>query len=106
VDYEVCAEASNGVEAVELARKLKPDLIVLDITMPLMNGLEAARMIRAFAPNSPIVILSVHKNKQLMEEAKKAGVLGYVTKEDAVEHLSRAVELASAAQSCYPTDFS
>lgn len=106
VDYEVCAEATNGVEAVELARKLKPDLIVLDITMPLMNGLEAARMIRAFAPNSPIVILSVHKNKQLMEEAKKAGVLGYVTKEDAVLHLSRAVELASAAQSCYPTDFS
>jgi len=106
IDYEVCAEAKNGLEAVELARELKPDLIVLDITMPLMNGLEAARMIRSFAPDTPIVILSVHKNKQLMEEAKKVGVLGYVSKEDVVEHLSHAVELASAAQSCYPTDFS
>jgi DNA-binding NarL/FixJ family response regulator len=106
VDYEVCAEAANGVQAVELARKLKPELIVLDITMPLMNGLEAARMIRVFAPSTPIVILSIHKSKQLMEEAKKVGVLGYVTKEDVVEQLTRAAELACLAQSCYPIDFS
>jgi len=106
VDYEVCAEAANGVQAVELARKLSPDLIVLDITMPLMNGLEAARMIRVFAPATPIVILSVHKSKQLMEEAKKVGVLGYVTKEDVVEQLTRAAELACLAKSCYPVDFS
>src|SRR6202041_1710764 len=91
-DLEVCAEASNGIEAVEKARELKPDLVILDITMPELNGLDGGRQFRAFAPNLPILILSVHKNRQVVEEAKKIGVRGYVTKGDAVQKLLLGVE--------------
>jgi YesN/AraC family two-component response regulator len=78
--FEVCADASNGREAVEKALELKPDLIILDITMPELNGLDAARMIKRFSPEVPIIILSAHKSRQLMDEAQKIGVQGYVTK--------------------------
>jgi DNA-binding NarL/FixJ family response regulator len=75
-DFEVCAEAANGQEAVDKAKGLRPDLVILDITMPVMNGLDAARMIRESCPTTPIVILSVHRSKQLIEEAQRIGVQG------------------------------
>jgi two-component system nitrate/nitrite response regulator NarL len=103
-DLEVCAEASNGIEAVEKTRELRPDLVILDITMPEMNGLDAARRIRAFAPDLPILILSVHKNRQVVEEAKKIGVRGYVTKGDAVQKLLLAVDTVLQDQTFFPTD--
>ena len=102
--FEVCGEASTGTEAVRLARELKPDLIVLDITMPEMNGLDAARHIRDFAPDTLILILSVHKSKQLMEEARKVGVRGYVTKEEAVPKLVQAVDAVLQDRSFFPED--
>jgi DNA-binding NarL/FixJ family response regulator len=70
-DFEVCGEAADGQEAVEKAATLRPDLIVLDITMPRMNGLEAACAILKSRPDTPILILSVHRSRQLVEEAKK-----------------------------------
>jgi DNA-binding NarL/FixJ family response regulator len=91
-------------EAVQLARKLKPDLIVLDITMPEMNGLDAARHIREFAPDALIVILSVHKSRQLLEEARKVGVRGYVTKGEAVQKLVQAVDAVLQDRSFFPED--
>ena len=100
--FEVCAEASNGKEAVEKARELDPDLILLDITMPVLNGLDAARLIRAFAPETPIVILSVHKSRQLMEEARKIGVQGYVTKGEAVQKLIQALETVRQNETFFP----
>ena len=100
--FEVCAEASNGKEAVEKARELDPDLILLDITMPVLNGLDAARLIRAFAPETPIVILSVHKSRQLVEEARKIGVQGYVTKGEAVQKLIQAVETVRQNETFFP----
>jgi DNA-binding NarL/FixJ family response regulator len=100
----VCAEASNGIEAVEKARELKPDLVVLDITMPKLNGLDAARQIRTFAPDLPILILSVHNNRQVVEEAKKIGVRGYVIKGDAVQKLLLAVDTVLQNQTFFPTD--
>ena len=100
--FEVCAEASNGKEAVEKAKELDPDLILLDITMPVLNGLDAARLIRAFAPETPIVILSVHKSRQLMEEARKIGVQGYVTKGEAVQKLIQAVETVRQNETFFP----
>jgi DNA-binding NarL/FixJ family response regulator len=103
-DFEVCGEASTGKEAVRLAKDLKPDLIVLDITMPEMNGLDAARQIRASAPDALILILSVHKSKQLMEEARKAGVRGYVTKGETVQKLVQAVEAVLQDRSFFPED--
>jgi DNA-binding NarL/FixJ family response regulator len=104
VEFEVCAEASNGREAVAMTRALRPDLIVLDISMPLLNGLDAARQIREFAPHTPIVILSVHRSKQLMEEASKIGVLGYVVKEDAGNNLPRAIARALRKETSFPAE--
>ena len=100
----VCAEATNGQEAVDQARKLKPDLIILDITMPVLNGLDAARLIQEFAPEIPIIILSVHKSRQLMEEAQKIGVRGYVTKAEAGQNLVKAVRAVLAGGTHYPAD--
>jgi two-component system nitrate/nitrite response regulator NarL len=103
-DLQVCAEASNGMEAIEKAKELNPDLIILDITMPVLNGLDAARQIREFAPALPILMLSVHKSRQVVEEAKKIGVRGYVTKGDAVQKLLLAVDTVLQNQTFFPTD--
>lgn len=102
--FEVCGEAANGAEAVEKAQELNPDLVILDITMPLLNGLEAARIIHAASPSTPIVILSVHKSRQLIEEAKRIGVRGYVTKTDAGQDLVKAVDTVLQNQTFFPAD--
>ena len=101
---QVCAEAANGQEAADKSRELKPDLIILDITMPVLNGLDAARLIQEFAPEIPIIILSVHKSKQLMEEAQKIGVRGYVTKAEAGQNLVNAVRAVLAKGTYFPAD--
>jgi DNA-binding NarL/FixJ family response regulator len=102
--FEVCGEAGTGKEAVQLAKELKPDLIVLDITMPEINGLDAARHVQNFAPDTPILILSVHKSRQLMEEARKVGVRGYVTKGEAVQKLVQAVDAVLQDRTYFPDD--
>src|SRR5271154_865613 len=104
-DLEVCAEAANGKEAVEKVKELNPDLVILDITMPELNGLDAARQIRALNPNLPILMLSVHKSRQVVEEAKKIGVKGYVTKGDAIQKLLLAVDTVLKDQTFFPTEF-
>ncbi len=104
-DLEVCAEAANGKEAVEKVKELNPDLVILDITMPELNGLDAARQIRALDPDLPILILSVHKSRQVVEEAKKIGVRGYVTKGDAIQKLLLAVDTVLQDQTFFPTEF-
>lgn len=81
-DWQVCDEASNGVEAVERFQKAKPDLIVIDFQMPEMNGLDAARHIVDLSPNTPILMVSIHLSQQLSEEARKVGIRGACAKED------------------------
>lgn len=103
-DFEVCGEAANGKEAVEKFKELKPDLVILDITMPQMNGLEAARAIHSVSPKTPVLILSVHKSKQLIEEARRIGVRGYITKEDAVQSLIPAVDAIFQERTFFPPD--
>jgi DNA-binding NarL/FixJ family response regulator len=103
-NLEVCAEAANGQEAVEKAREFNPDLIILDITMPVLNGLDAARQIHKPLPQTPILILSVHKSKQLIEEAMKIGARGYVTKAEAGQKLMQAVDSVLQNQTFFPTD--
>ena len=102
--FEVCAEASNGREAIEKAQALKPDLIILDITMPITNGLNAARTIKRILPQTPIVILSVHKNRQIMKEAQGIGVQGFVTKEEASRDLINAAEAVLHEQTFFPPE--
>jgi len=90
--WQVCAEASNGRDAVEQARLLKPDIAILDVTMPILNGVEAARQIRRISPNTEVLILSMHESDVLLRESVEAGAKGYLLKEDADSDLLAAVE--------------
>ncbi len=101
-DLEVCCEAENGREAVEKAIALKPDLIILDITMPLLSGFDAAREIRKTLPHVPVLILSMHESNQLIEEAKKIGVQGYVTKTQVGATLLNAVDALGRKETFFP----
>jgi DNA-binding NarL/FixJ family response regulator len=91
-DIEICGEASNGEEAVRKAQELNPDLIIMDFTMPVMDGLEASRRILKAAPQTPILMFSMHKMETLTEAAKQAGARGFITKGESAENLLRAVD--------------
>jgi DNA-binding NarL/FixJ family response regulator len=91
---DVVAEAKDGAEAVEEAKKTNPDVVILNISMPKLNGFQAAREIKKQVPESAIVILSTHADKHYIEEAKKLGVRVYVSKSKAGEALVKAVEAA------------
>lgn len=90
--WEVCAEAKDGREAVELAFSLKPDVILLDIGMPNLNGLEAARQILAISPDVPILILTMHDSDNVIREVLRAGARGFLLKSDAGRDLLNAIE--------------
>ncbi len=90
--WEVSGEAASGREAVEKAKQLKPDLVVLDITMPELDGLEATRQILEAVPKTKVLILTMHESEQVMSEVLKAGALGYVLKSDAADNLVPAVK--------------
>jgi DNA-binding NarL/FixJ family response regulator len=90
-DFHVVAEASDGREAVSLAEALKPDVVVMDITMPNLNGIEAARQIVARQPYVAVVVLSMHSDEGYVLRALKAGARGYLLKESAEADLLLAV---------------
>jgi DNA-binding NarL/FixJ family response regulator len=92
VGWEICGEAHTGREAVSKAEELKPDIVILDIGMPDLNGLEAARRIRKASPSTEVLILSVHYSDQLIREILEAGVRGYIVKSDSDRDLIIAVE--------------
>jgi DNA-binding NarL/FixJ family response regulator len=95
--WEVVGEASDGVEALEKVESLQPDVVVLDVTMPRMNGLEACRMMQQKLNENPVEILFVtqHDSPQMMREALDAGARGYVVKSNAARDLLEAVEAVS-----------
>jgi DNA-binding NarL/FixJ family response regulator len=90
--WTVCAEASRGREAVALAAQHRPDIVVMDIVMPGLNGLEATRKIRKMLPKTEVVILSLHYSDQLVREVVDTGARAYVLKSDASRDLLSAVE--------------
>ena len=94
-EWEIVDEAEDGVEAVEKADRLKPDVIVLDVSMPRMNGLEACRLIRKNVPESEVLIVTQHDSPQMMREALGAGARGYVVKSNVARDLLAAVEAVS-----------
>jgi DNA-binding NarL/FixJ family response regulator len=90
--WQVCAEAANGREAVEKAGDLQPDVAVLDIGMPLLNGVEATRQIRKVSPRTEILILTMHDSEHMIQGVLDAGAHGYILKDDADRNLLAAVE--------------
>jgi DNA-binding NarL/FixJ family response regulator len=93
--WEVIDEASDGVEAVDKSGQLAPDIVVLDLSMPRMSGLEACRLIRRNTPQSEVLIVTQHDSPQMMREAGDAGARGYVVKSNIARDLVRAVEATS-----------
>jgi DNA-binding NarL/FixJ family response regulator len=90
--WKVCAEATNGRRAVEEVGACKPDIAILDISMPELNGVEATRQIRQLYPQTEVLMLSMHESDVLLHESLKAGAKGYLLKEDADDHLVSAVD--------------
>ena len=95
---EVCGEASTGTETISAVKKEKPNLVILDLTMPEMNGLEAARAIRDESPGTNVLVLSMHFSDELAREVLRTGALGYVLKSDADKELLAAVDHARHGQ--------
>ncbi len=98
-DWEVIDEAEDGSEAVDKVQRLNPDVVLLDISMPKMSGLEACRLIRETAPQCEILILTQHDSPQMLREALDAGARGYVMKSHAARDLLDAVEAVSQHKS-------
>ncbi len=90
--WQVCGEAMNGRDAVEKVNQLKPDVLVLDLNMPELNGIEVTRHVRKAFPQTEVLILSVQDSEQVMRQVFAAGARGYVLKSDAGEELLAAVE--------------
>jgi two-component system, NarL family, response regulator NreC len=91
-DYKVVGEAANGQEAVEKAANLQPDVVLMDIVLPGMNGLEASRQILINLPRTQVIVLSAHESETMAQEAFKAGVYGYVVKSAASRDVVLALE--------------
>ena len=91
-NWEICGEAASGGETIDLVKGLKPDVVVLDITMPGMSGLEAARQIAKLHPGCRILIFTVHDSDWLKSEIRHSGAHGYVHKSQAARDLVTAIE--------------
>jgi two-component system, NarL family, nitrate/nitrite response regulator NarL len=91
-EWKICGEAENGKQAVEMALKLQPDVIILDVTMPVMSGLEATQELRKFNLERRVLIFSMHDSKSLVRTLQKAGAGGYVIKSRAARDLIHAIE--------------
>jgi DNA-binding NarL/FixJ family response regulator len=96
--WTVVGEAANGREAVEKANKLKPDVAIVDISMPELDGLQATRQIREAIPNTEVVVLTMHESDQMVRRVLDAGARGYVLKSDIGTHLVKAVKDVSAGK--------
>jgi len=101
-NLEVCGEAINGKEAIAKAEELKPDLIILDITMPVLDGFGAAKEIRSRSADVPILFYSMNEGRALMESAKAIGANGFVTKSAPGSLLLKAVGALSKKEMFFP----
>jgi two-component system response regulator NreC len=90
--WQVCGTATNGQEAVEAAKKLKPDVVILDMTMPELDGLEALREIKRALPKTEVVIFSAYHSEEVIEQLFDAGAKSYIQKSDASRHLVAAIK--------------
>lgn len=96
--FEVVSEASDGEEAARLAEQLVPDVVVMDVTMPVLDGIQAARRIHAQLPDIKIVVLTMHGEQQLLAEAIQAGAVAYLTKDCSMHEVVETVRLAAGGE--------
>jgi DNA-binding NarL/FixJ family response regulator len=90
-EWELCGEADNGNDAIRLAKELKPEVIIMDVSMPGLNGIEATRVIRNTQPSVKVVLLTLHESADLVRSAFRAGARGYLLKTEAEQELVRAL---------------
>lgn len=91
-DWEICGEAKNGKEAIEAVKSMRPDVVILDVSMPVMSGLEAAPAILGLGLNARVLIFTMHESDRLAAEVRSTGAHGYVVKSQAARDLILAVE--------------
>jgi DNA-binding NarL/FixJ family response regulator len=96
-EWELCGEAENGQEGIRLAETLKPEIVIMDVSMPGLNGLEATRIIHNILPDTKILLLTLHSSTELVRSAFRAGARGYVLKSDAEHELVRALNVVAGA---------
>jgi DNA-binding NarL/FixJ family response regulator len=94
-EWELCGEAGNGSDAVRLVNQLEPDVVLMDITMPGMNGLEATRIIHNSHPRVKIILLTLHESTEVLRSGFRAGASGYLLKADAEEELLKALQVVT-----------
>ncbi len=97
-DLQLVGEADGGVAAVRLARELSPDVVIMDLSMPDLNGVEATRQVRSLAPAARVIVLSAHLDRQLLQHVWDAGAAGYVLKDVAHEELVTAIRIVEAGE--------
>jgi len=105
-DWEVCGEALSGRQAVELAREMRPDIAIVDLMMPDLNGLETTRQIRKVSENTQVLIFTMHHNEALVHDVLDAGARGYLLKTDAERHIVAAVETLMKRQPYFSAQIS
>jgi DNA-binding NarL/FixJ family response regulator len=99
--FKLVGQARNGREAVDLAAKLKPNVILMDIAMPVLNGLEATRQILAANPAAKVIVLSAHSDDEYLERMREAGVAGFLEKQTSAEVLTKAIREVAAGRAYY-----
>ncbi len=99
--FNLVGQARNGREAVELAAKLRPDVILMDIAMPVLNGLEATRQILTANPAAKVIVLSAHSDDEYIERMREAGVAGFLEKQTSAEILTKAIREVAAGRAYY-----
>jgi len=100
--FEVCGEAADGQEALSRALQLRPDLVILDITMPVLDGFSAAREIHKKLPGVGILLLSMHESASMVKVAKSSGARGYVAKSEGIARLLKAVDAIAHNRTFFP----
>jgi DNA-binding NarL/FixJ family response regulator len=94
-EWELCGEADNGSDAIRMAEELRPEVIIMDLSMPGLNGIEATRAIRKAQPGVKIVLLTLHESAELVRSAFRAGASGYLLKTDAEQELVKALTVVT-----------
>jgi two-component system nitrate/nitrite response regulator NarL len=102
--WEVCGEATDGLEAFEQTKLLKPDLVILDVSMPVLNGLEVAHRIASTMPGVKILLFTMHNSPQFAKDVTKTGAHGYVCKASGEELLIQAIETLLEGESFFDTE--